>query len=73
MYEKVDHPEHYNKIVPGIECIDVVECFNFNRGNAIKYIWRAGSKPQEEELDDMRKALWYIQREISRLELVHIP
>lgn len=65
--EQVDHPVHYN-LVPGVECIDVVENFNFNRGNAIKYIWRAGSK--EEELEDLRKAVWYLQREIYRITKV---
>lgn len=60
----VDHPKHYNQ-VPGIECIDVVEHFNFNRGNAIKYIWRAGDKGNE--IEDLQKALWYIQREIERV------
>ena len=63
--EKINHPNHY-KGVPNIECIDVVEHFNFNRGNAIKYIWRADKK--ENEIEDLKKALWYIQREIERLE-----
>lgn len=61
----VNHPEHYNKI-PGIECIDVVENFNFNVGNAIKYLWRAGEKT-EDPREDLEKALWYCQREINRL------
>lgn len=38
---------------------------NFNRGNAIKYIWRAGSKG--DEIEDLRKAAWYVGREIERL------
>lgn len=63
----VDHPKHYVG-VPNVECIDVVENFNFNKGNAIKYIWRAGHKG--EELEDLQKAVWYIQREIKRLENV---
>lgn len=62
--DNVNHPAHYNK-VPGIECIDVVRHFNFNRGNAIKYIWRAGAKG--DEIEDLRKALWYIEDEIKRL------
>ena len=49
-----------------VECITVVERFNFNRGNAIKYIWRAGEKG--DEIEDLKKAAWYIAREIHRLE-----
>ena len=60
----VDHPEHYNNI-PGIECIDVVENFNFNLGCVIKYVWRAGFKGTR--LEDLKKALWYLQREIERI------
>ena len=60
----VNHPDHYNSI-PGIECIDVVEHFNFNLGNAIKYIWRAGLKQGADWRTDLEKALWYIEREIQ--------
>ena len=63
--EKVNHPNHYNNLPSNIECIDVVEHFNFNVGNAIKYLWRAGLKG--EALEDLEKALWYVQREIERL------
>lgn len=62
--KNVDHPAHYNQI-PGIECIDVVEHMNFNLGNAIKYIWRAGSKG--DVVEDLEKAKWYVEREIKRL------
>lgn len=65
MTSNVDHPDHYN-VVPGIECIDVVEHMNFNRGNATKYIWRAGHKGSE--VEDLRKAVWYLEREIDRIE-----
>ena len=64
-YEEVDHPEHYNQI-PGVECIDVIECFPYNLGAALKYLWRAGCKPGVEFETDMRKAIWYIEREIMR-------
>lgn len=67
MGEQVDHPEHYNE-VPGVECIDVVEHFNFNRGNVLKYVWRAGSKDPDAEITDLRKAAWYLAREIERTE-----
>jgi hypothetical protein len=60
----INHPSHYNQI-PGIECIDVVEHFNFNIGNAIKYLWRAGLK--HDATEDLEKAAWYCQREIERL------
>lgn len=60
--ERVNHPSHYNG-VPGIECIDVVEHFSFVRGNAIKYLWRAGAKG--DLVEDLEKAKWYIQREID--------
>ena len=62
--EQVNHPNHYNTL--GIECIDVVENFNFNRGNAMKYIWRAGLKG--DAIQDLQKAAWYINREIERLQ-----
>ena len=66
---QVDHPSHYAKHPSGVECITVTEHFNFNRGNAIKYIWRAGEKG--DEIEDLKKAAWYIAREIQRLEWVN--
>lgn len=68
MSDNVNHPKHYNQ-VPNIECIDVVRHFNFNRGNAIKYVWRAGNKC--DEIEDLKKAIWYLQDEIKRLENEH--
>ena len=65
MGEAVDHPPHYNQ-VPGIECIQVVRWFDFNRGNAIKYIWWAGYKGNP--IEDLEKAIWYLQDEITRLK-----
>lgn len=64
--DRVNHPSHYTEIVPGIECIQVTEHFNFNRGNAIKYVWRAGAKGNE--IEDLKKARWYLDREIANLE-----
>ena len=64
--EKVDHPAHYNKHPSGIECIDVVEHMNFCLGNVIKYVWRAGEKGAA--LEDLKKARWYLEREILRRE-----
>jgi len=60
----INHPDHYNKHPSGVECIDVVEHMTFNCGNAIKYIWRADHKNQ---LEDLKKAAWYVNREIARL------
>ena len=65
--DPVSRPSHYMNRVPGIECIQVTEHFNFNRGNAIKYIWRAGKKNPEKEIEDLEKAAWYINREIERM------
>ena len=61
----VNHPKHYNSHPAGIECIDVVEHLSFNVGNAIKYLWRAGLKSKD-PIEDLRKAIWYINREIDR-------
>jgi hypothetical protein len=63
--DSVNHPKHYNSHPSGIECIDVVEHMNFNTGNAIKYLWRADHK---NGLEDLRKAAWYVNREIERRE-----
>lgn len=74
MDSRVDHPEHYNSRVPDIECIDVVRYFDFDLGNAIKYIWRAGSKPEmgmtdvDKEIEDLEKAIWYINDRIEYLK-----
>lgn len=65
MGDPVNHPSHYTQL-DGVECIDVVENFNFNKGNAMKYIWRAGDKGNE--IQDLQKAAWYINREIERLQ-----
>ena len=62
----VNHPPHYKVHPSGIECIEVTEHFNFCLGNAIKYIWRAGEK--NNQIEDLKKARWYIDREISKVE-----
>lgn len=63
----VDHPSHYNAHPSGIECIQVAEHMNFCCGNAVKYIWRAGLKSPD-PIEDLKKAAWYIEREIKRLQ-----
>lgn len=66
MADNINHPPHYTSHASGVECIDVVEWMTFNRGNAIKYLWRAGVKT-DDPIPDLRKAVWYIEREIARL------
>lgn len=66
-YVNIDHPKHYTQKA-GVECIQVTEQFNFNRGNAIKYIWRAGDKDPSREIEDLKKGRWYLDREIKRME-----
>ena len=65
MNDPVNHPKHYTEHPSGVECIEVTEHFNFNKGNAIKYIWRSADKGKE--VEDLRKARWYIDREIARI------
>jgi len=65
--EAINHPQHYTSHPSGIECIDVAEHYDFCLGNAIKYIWRAGLK-EDKALEDLRKAKWYLERKIKRLE-----
>lgn len=66
MADLVNHPPHYTQY-KGVEIIDLTEQMNFNRGNAVKYIARAGYKEDSNEIEDLRKAIWYIQREITRI------
>ena len=67
MNDFVNHPSHYTD--GKIEVIDFIEDkgLNFHRGNAVKYIARAGKKDSEKEVEDLRKAVWYLNREITRL------
>lgn len=64
--ETVNHPAHYNGHPSGVECVDIVEHYGFNVGNAIKYLWRAGLKSKD-PIEDLKKAAWYVNREIERL------
>lgn len=64
--ETVNHPPHYNAHPSGVECIDIVEHMTFNAGNAVKYIWRADFK-HDDPIEDLKKAAWYVAREIQRL------
>lgn len=63
-YDPVNHPPHYTSHPSGIECIQITEHMGFNLGNAVKYIWRADLKGNS--IEDLEKAVWYIQREIAK-------
>jgi hypothetical protein len=71
--DNVNHPKHYTSDPSGIECIDITRHRNFNIGNAIKYLWRAGLKIDADkssinkQIEDLEKAVWYIVDEIHRL------
>jgi len=65
-HDPVNHPSHFTSHPSGIECIQVTEHMNFCLGNAVKYIWRAGKKG--DVVEDLKKARWYLDREIARLE-----
>ena len=74
--DKVNHPFHYTwlKDLCGIEVIDITRHMNFNLGNSIKYILRSGHKKEEgytdkqKTIEDLKKAVWYIEDEIKMLE-----
>lgn len=67
MSDSVNKPSHYTSHPSGVECVQVTEHMTFCLGNAIKYIWRAGLKSPS-AIEDLRKAAWYVAREIARLE-----
>ena len=66
MTDPVVHPKHYTAHPSGIECIQITEHMGFNLGNAIKYIWRCDLK--HGAVEDLKKARWYIEREIAKRE-----
>ena len=72
--ERVNHPDYYNRHPSGVECITIIRHYNFNVGNAIKYLWRQGLKTEEgmtdkeKQIEDLKKAMFYIADEIKRLE-----
>jgi hypothetical protein len=66
MTDMVNHPPHYTAHPSGVEAIEITRHMNFNLGNAMKYIWRADLKGNATQ--DLEKALFYIQDEITRLE-----
>ena len=64
--DQVNHPDHYTWMKNGVEVIDITSQFSFTLGNALKYIMRAGHKGNA--LADLKKARWYIDYEIKRIE-----
>lgn len=65
--DPVNHPAHYTSDPSGIECIEITRHRNFNIGNAIKYLWRAGRKDADAHVQDLQKAIFYINDEIARI------
>ena len=73
-HDAVNHPKHYTSHASGVECIEITRHYNFDIGNAIKYLWRAGLKKEqglsdvEKEIEDCKKAIWYINDHIKHLK-----
>lgn len=66
MNDAVNHPAHYTAYP--VEVIELTEHMNFCRGNAVKYLARAGLKDPDKEIEDLEKARFYIEREIKRVK-----
>jgi hypothetical protein len=71
--DAVNHPAHYTSHPSGVECITITRHYCFSIGNAIKYLWRAGLKLDadkteiQKEIEDLEKAVWYINDRIKQL------
>ena len=73
---RVDHPSHYTwlKDKCGIEVIEITRHLDFDLGNAVKYILRAGHKSEEglddaeKTIEDLQKAIWYLKDEIHLIK-----
>ena len=68
MNDPVNNPKHYTSHPSGVECIQITEHMCFNLGNAMKYIWRCDLK--NNAIENLDKAIFYIQREKTRRELM---
>lgn len=72
-HDSVNHPAHYTSDPSGVECIQITRHRTFNIGNAIKYLWRNGLKRDagrtdvDKQIEDLEKAVWYINDEIEML------
>lgn len=69
--DPVNHPSHYTSDPSGVECIEICRVLPFSLGNAVKYLWRAGKK--NDELEDIRKAQWYIKDYMGPREIESWP
>ena len=68
--DNVNHPSHYTwlKELCGIEVLDITRHLDFNTGNAIKYLLRAGRKDPKKTIEDLEKAIFYIKDKINMLK-----
>jgi hypothetical protein len=72
--DNINHPTWYTQHPSGIECIEITKHMDFCIGNAFKYLWRCGLKVKEsenaidKEIEDLKKAIFYINRKIEILE-----
>ena len=68
--EMVNHPKHYGGSENKYEAIKVIDAWDlgFSLGNTVKYISRAGKKDKDKEIQDLKKAAWYLQHHIENLE-----
>ena len=64
----VNNPSHYNSDPSGVKCIEITRHRNNNIGNVIKYVWRNGLKDGNSDIQDLKKAAWYLNDEIERLK-----
>ena len=68
VHDSVNHPSHYTSSPSGVECIQITRHMNFNLGNVVKYLRRAGLKDRAPTLQDLKKAAWYLNDEIQKVE-----
>ena len=68
--ELINHPSHYGGVNNPYEAIKVIRAWDlsFTLGNTVKYISRAGKKDGNSMLQDLKKALWYLNDEIMEIE-----
>lgn len=71
MADPINHPAHY--MTGKIEVVEFIEDqkLPYHRGNAVKYVCRAGKKNQKTEIEDLEKAIWYLKREVELLKAAH--